>query len=662
MVAIKTLAVDYSVFQLISRGIVVDHITLTAPRVHLVRDGEGWNIGRLVKERAQEADRAWSRTARSRCRRLPSSTARSPSTTVRARRTTACPGASTISTCRPSFEYEPVHFTIGLSQLSFRGADPDLALQQLTGAIAVRDDNLYLERIVVKTGESAAERRRRHRKLSPDAGDQAGGRRYRVAAGGRADRAGAVRLPAAPDARREDERDARSAGDGSRMSRPRPGSFAARSTTDLRSPDFAFAGPFHVERLNLAPDPQESGAASDITGDVRSRLDAAVEPADDAGASTARRHVHVQRPARASRSATRRPRCERSGSFKGPRITLSAAQRARLRRLGDDARRYRSARRAGGRLVRSAGHRRGRRSAAASRLDAGAEARHGAVTLRLPREGQAARPRQRLGDAQPSQRRRRDGRTGTVVEFDNVRDAICLRGEGELAGLDVRRLGKALEIAALDDARYEGRVSGDFDVRASGTTLEELKLSATRHADGFGDVGHARAGDDVQGEHRRDGADASTAKGAFDQLNPAVVLERKALDGNVNGTVDATLRIADLSAPVTPTSIDGRRAASTLAPSLIGGVQIAGAEIEGRYADEIADITRLHVDGPDVTLDASGRLALGRTATSNLKYHIDATDITEIGRIAGQDGLDGHARPRWHDHRQRRFARDDAAR
>ena len=37
-------------------------------------------------------------------------------------------------------------------------------------------------------------------------------------------------------------------------------------------------------------------------------------------------------------------------------------------------------------------------------------------------------------------------------------------------------------------------------------------------------------------------------KGGFDQLNPAVVLERKELDGNVNGTVDATLRSRNLAA------------------------------------------------------------------------------------------------------------------
>ena len=192
---------------------------------------------------------------------------------------------------------------------------------------------------------------------------------------------------------------------------------------------------------------------------------------------------------------------------------------------------------------------------------------------------------------------------------------------------------------ALEDERYAGRVSGDFDVQAAGTSLEELTLSASGTL-----VDSAMWGTHVPEMSFKAGIAESAltldVKGSFDQLNPAVVLERKALDGNVNGTVDANLRWRNLAAPVTATAIDvaGR---IVLTPSLIGGVQVAGADLEGRYAAETADITRVHVDGPDVTLDASGRLALGRTGTSDLKYRINASDVTEIGRIAGQTGLDG---------------------
>ena len=69
--------------------------------------------------------------------------------------------------------------------------------------------------------------------------------------------------------------------------------------TDLRSPDFAFAGPLHVERLNLAPILKSAAQRSDITGDVRIDLTLPSNPSDTPVIASARRHVHVQGPARA---------------------------------------------------------------------------------------------------------------------------------------------------------------------------------------------------------------------------------------------------------------------------------------------------------------------------------------------------------------------------
>ena len=48
-----------------------------------------------------------------------------------------------------------MHYTIEVDDLRFRGTAPDLTLQQLAGGLAVRDDNLYLEKLGVRTGESA---------------------------------------------------------------------------------------------------------------------------------------------------------------------------------------------------------------------------------------------------------------------------------------------------------------------------------------------------------------------------------------------------------------------------------------------------------------------------------------------------------------------------
>jgi translocation and assembly module TamB len=635
VVAIKALAVDYSVFQLISGGIIVDHVTVTAPRVHLARGADGWNIGRLVKTRDREANR-----------RGPGRSISLPSIAIvdgtiaidddSGPRSFRMPRRIEDLDVQASFAYEPVHFTIGLNQFSFRGADPELTVQLLTGTVAVRNDNLYLDRVAVKTGESALNiggviesyLRTPVIKLATDgtvslpevgrlvpalAGYQLHPKLV-VNANGTLDRllldlhltteAGLVRGPL---------------------------------MTDLRSPDFAFSGPLHLERLNLAPILKNPAQRSDITGEVRINLTLPSNPSSTPVMKRLGGTFSFAGP-RVVALGYEATQVRARGAFTGPRITLADAS---VRAYGGSATTR-------GLIVLPEGRR-------AVSYDLQGTANE--VDLRrLPASTRAPQLEtvlaiadyhvQGLGSevhgSATLNRSLVEGatiETGTVVAFDTRPDPLTYSAQGTVARLDVRRLGRALEIQSLDDERYAGRVSGTFDVQAAGASLDELRLSASGTLSDS-----AMWGTHVPEMSFKAGiADSALtlhAKGAFDQLNPAVLLERKALDGNVTGIVDATLRWRDLSAPISPAlfDVDGR---VVLRPSLIGGVQVAGAEVEGRYAAETADIARLRVDGPDVTLDASGRLALGRAGTSDLRYLITATDITELGRIAGRSGLDG---------------------
>ena len=63
--------------------------------------------------------------------------------------------------------------------------------------------------------------------------------------------------------------------------------------------------------------------------------------------------------------------------------------------------------------------------------------------------------------------------------------------------------------------------------------------------------------------------------------------------------------------------------------------------------------------GPDVKLDASGRLALGRAATSDLKYHINAHRYHRGRPTSPVRRARRRGRSRRHSHRQRRVASDE---
>ena len=54
-----------------------------------------------------------------------------------------------------SLKYEPVHYSVEIARASFRGAEPEIGLNSLSGGVSVRDDTLFLDRIAIKTEESS---------------------------------------------------------------------------------------------------------------------------------------------------------------------------------------------------------------------------------------------------------------------------------------------------------------------------------------------------------------------------------------------------------------------------------------------------------------------------------------------------------------------------
>ena len=50
VVSVKDLGLDYSVFELLSKGLFLDEIRLNQPTLYLRREGDTWSIARLIKK------------------------------------------------------------------------------------------------------------------------------------------------------------------------------------------------------------------------------------------------------------------------------------------------------------------------------------------------------------------------------------------------------------------------------------------------------------------------------------------------------------------------------------------------------------------------------------------------------------------------------------
>src|SRR5581483_3716758 len=154
VVAVKDLGLDYNVFELIAKGLSVDAIRLDKPVIYLRREGDTWSLSRLVKKQRQEADRS------------------GPGKPVSIDEIGITDGSLVVDgpvgtsgvdvpkrfdhlDAKLAFKYEPVRYSIDITHVSFRGSEPSIALNALSGGVAVHDDAVHVQKLSLRTAETS---------------------------------------------------------------------------------------------------------------------------------------------------------------------------------------------------------------------------------------------------------------------------------------------------------------------------------------------------------------------------------------------------------------------------------------------------------------------------------------------------------------------------
>jgi translocation and assembly module TamB len=648
IVAMKTVNVDFSVFTLIERGIVIDHIKVDQPALKLERDAGGWNIASLIKPQPSDPN------APGRAVSLPSIQITDGTLTVADR--TADAGVTYPKTVndldlRAAVEYAPERYSVRLDHLSFSAASPQFSLRDLTGTIAMRDANLHLQKVALETTETS---------LTIDGVLE----EYLSTPVVRLTTTGHVSLPeigrivpAVAGYGLHPVINLRADGPSDRLAlnvnvQSEAGNLRGQVTADAAAPVLGVRGGMDLERLNLAPILKDAAQKSDLTGHATVDLKMSAEPAnaplvDRVSGTYAFNGPHVAAAGYEARNV------RLSGTLDRARITLDGRAAA-----------YGATATARGFIVTPAPGR-------ALAFDLAGKAEH--VDLRrLPASTGAPKLASDLSVAGYHVKGARRSMTGTatltqssvegatlgdgtIATFDLTPSSISYSSRGSITDLDVDRLGTALKIDALSKPAYDSRINGNFEMTGSmplmpvtprrsaerPSTAAQLKLDATGTLTDSAVMGGTlpRLTFEV---HLDKNALHGRADGSFEGFNPGDLAGRKDLEGKVTGTVDASFAVADINTPITPEALtaDGKAA---LTASTVGGLSIESAAVEGRYAGQVGDIKTVSLAGPDVKLNASGRLALDRTSDSNLKYHVEAVNVAELARLAGQAGVGGTA-------------------
>lgn len=224
---------------------------------------------------------------------------------------------------------------------------------------------------------------------------------------------------------------------------------------------------------------------------------------------------------------------------------------------------------------------------------------------------------------------------GAKGYLDWTKGNLRYGSSGEIAGLDLVRLGQALQLPALTDRRLTGMLNGRYAVDASGRSLDTLGLSADLS---LGDS--SIAGAELRGTTTAKARIAKQAlsvdlESTFDSLEPAFVSAMPALDATLNGAVKGRFSIADLREPSNLDGI-GFEGLVTLRESRVRDMTITSATVPVVLAARDLRLDDAAVVSPQGAVKATGTLALSRTGSSTLGYTVESANLEQVGKAAGQ--------------------------
>ena len=629
VISADSVQVDYSFLNVIAHGLVIDEISIVRPVVRLHRDSRGWNVARLVKEQAAEADREGpgrplqisdigiadglveidDRTATTAQVRLPRRLADLD--------------------FKGAFSYQPVNFTLEVGHVSFQGEEPALALNSLSGVVSVRGDDVYFENVAVRTADSSMQLKGLVRNYlgTPDA-------RLTVTSDRLTLREFAPIVPQLDGVDLHPAFELAVAGPMTTLRtdldlRSEAGSLKGHVTADVMSPRRSIKGELQAANFDSS---RAMATLPSTRVNGRATFDVVVNEDETLHGTT---EVRLENAAAAGYLVDR---LDANAQLLGDRATVDARARA-----------YGASATARGTVRLPIA---GRKTLA---YDLSGRADH-VNANRLPRSTGVPRL---STDVSASYRARGEGGRLTVdatfdqstvegvVVQDNTTAHVEIEGRrltyaanGGVANVNPRRLGDALGLPALRDTRLDGDLDATFSIEGSGRTASTLDAKADVT------VGNASfpvgqfTGVHVTANATR-GALGGTLAGQFANVKPGLATGRANLDGAVSGTVDATVSLPSMTSPSLD-SASGRLALS-LNPSRIAGQDVRRAALDASLSNGLVDVRQLALDSGATTAEASGRVAIGTSGESDLRYRVSAGNLAEIGKLVNLPDVGGAA-------------------
>jgi autotransporter translocation and assembly factor TamB len=211
---------------------------------------------------------------------------------------------------------------------------------------------------------------------------------------------------------------------------------------------------------------------------------------------------------------------------------------------------------------------------------------------------------------------------------------------GPVTRVNLPAIGRAFEVPALTDRRLDGTLNGVIDLHGHARSVRDADVlgSASLEASTLGgiELPKMRVDGRLSG-----GALTADVDGSFGNLNLDALGTFAPIPTAANGDVRAHIVFADVTkAPQLETT--DATATVTLSPSVVAGLPVDEGVVEGSIVKGLATVTRAEVSGEDLTIHASGLVALAGSDASNLDFEVQTQNLSRVGAAFGRP-LSGRA-------------------
>jgi hypothetical protein len=235
---------------------------------------------------------------------------------------------------------------------------------------------------------------------------------------------------------------------------------------------------------------------------------------------------------------------------------------------------------------------------------------------------------------------------GTLLAMASQNRVLSYSASGSVSDLNPRRFSAPLDVTWLDDERFRGSITGSFTFEGTGRTVDELTLhtSASLTDSTLAGAHFPHAEVDFRLAERQMRA---TFAGPFERLPGSLFTARSELaDTTLNGS--AQMGVALTIPKVGPVALEEIDGSTTLTSSTIAGMAIDSGQVSGAFANSTVEVRELILTGPDVKASALGTFAMGETGQSNLQYDLAVTNVEPLAQrfnrpLAGSAHLVGQA-------------------